>query len=86
MEKALFKSGRRIGDGPGDVSVAGVGFGDLLLSVGHGYMFKTTMLDAVTTAMVDSLLAPLLLGEPIATPVVRLRPELAPVASLEMFD
>ncbi|MDR3707577.1 MAG: LacI family DNA-binding transcriptional regulator [Capsulimonadaceae bacterium] len=84
IEKALLKQGRRLGNKPSDIAIIGTSFNDLLLSVGHGMTFKSIMLDELTVALVERLLAPLLQGESIKDPIVRLRPELVPAPSLEL--
>jgi LacI family transcriptional regulator len=85
VEKALVGSGGRLGDGEGQFAIAGTSFSDLQLSIGHGTTLESVMLDSLSSAMVDGLLVPLLMGETIKNPVIRLQPNLVPVPSLELL-
>jgi len=81
VEVALARAGRRMGTGPMDMVVTGVGGGSPLL-FGHAMCYDGADLVMVAAAMVDALLAPLLAGHSPERSVVRLVPPLRPRASL----
>ena len=85
IEQWLARNGRRrIGPGPGDLAVAGLGGTDTPLVFGDGLAYRHTDHVELARAMGSRLLAPLLAGEDPATKVVRLLPPLRPQHSLRL--
>jgi len=87
IEQGLASIGRKIGDGPGDIAVAGQGRHSLPLTFGHGYAYVGIDYFALAKAMADKLLWPLLNDKlPEGSRVIRVLPELQPTDSLNMSD
>ncbi len=73
-ERALLRRGIRIGNGPGQIAMVGQGGDGEHLWRGQGRVFEGMKGGAVGERMARALLLPLLRGEQVETPVVRLRP------------
>ena len=82
IERALAAQGRIIGDGPGQVAVAGQASSDFRLAYGRGHVFSDTGFASIGQTAVDDLLSPLLREKIPAQPVQRILPDLIPTQSL----
>jgi len=84
IEQWLARRKRRIGYGPGNFAVTGLGGTDTPLLFGDGHAYRHTDHAQLAQAMVMQLLAPLLAGTSPASKVVRLLPPLHPQNSLHL--
>ena len=86
VELALAQHGRVIGDGPGEFAVAGITHAPSNLLFGRGHSFPYVDFAELTEAAIEPLLLPILRGEPLAVPIVRICPALRPLPSLNLLD
>ena len=86
IETALIRRGQRIGDLPGEISVAGQSFIHLTLMFGQGQAFQEMESHYLSDTMVGTLLRPLLTGQEMDQRIVRLCPPLRPLDSLRLQE
>ena len=84
VERVLIKRGRRVGLGPGEMAVAGNAVGEFSLLFGHAMGFPDLLHDSLVDTMYERQLAPALAGRPIDGPIIRVRPELQRLPSMEL--
>jgi LacI family transcriptional regulator len=88
IERVLARRGRAVGEGPGQIAVAGQGAQTVTaafsLAFGHGYYFSDISYASIAEVAVRDLLLPLLAGETLAPSVRRILPDLVPIRSLEL--
>jgi len=84
VEAALIKSGKRIGEGAGELAVCGVcsGSGDVILTYGQANAFQDLLFDSLAEGMFKSFLLPVLSHQNVDHSIVRILPELKPLTSL----
>ncbi len=86
VETALALHGQAIGDGQGAFSVVGITHPPHNLLFGEGHAFPHVDSIELAEAAIFHLLLPILRGEEIANPVLRICPELRPIPTLQMLD
>lgn len=84
VEMFLAREGKFAGDEPGEFSVAGASHANLCLIFGHGHCFKDIKLWDLAEAAVEHLLPAVLAGEKPKQPILRVRPTLHPINTLEL--
>ncbi len=85
IEIALARVGRRIGFGPGDMSVAGESHEGLSLLFGEAEAYSHLEVTDLAERMAEDLLIPLLCGKH-PDPVVQVSPVLKPLTSFKLMD
>ncbi|BDI30495.1 hypothetical protein CCAX7_25460 [Capsulimonas corticalis] len=83
IETALARRGRFIGDRPGDIAVAGETHWPFRLMFGRAMGYTQVELADLIRAMASELIFPVLRGESVE-PVVRIRPTLQPLDTLDL--
>ena len=86
VEMALALHDQAIGDGKGEFSVAGITHPPHNLLFGEGHSYPHVDFIELTEAALLHLLLPILRGEEIANPILRICPELRPIPTLHMLD
>ena len=86
VELALVKRHRCIGLGPDELAAVGNAVGDFSLLFGHGAAFLDLYHDPLINEMYERHLAPALLNKPVDRPIIRVRPELKQLPSLELLN
>ena len=76
LELALHRRGGRIGEGPGEFTVAGLSTRHHRPLFGRGYIFPRVELYDLGKAMAEQIVGPLLQGHEIEQPIVRVLPRL----------
>jgi LacI family transcriptional regulator len=85
VELALARRGRVMGSGTNDLAVAGVSDPGLRLLFGHGFAYQEIEFRRLAQSLSERLLLPLLSGQPVPQPVVRIQPSLQPLPSRELL-
>lgn len=86
LEIALARRGVRIGHAPGEMAVAGTSSGPVKLLFGNAHCSRGTDFFELAEAMCWRLVLPLMRGDPLELPVLRVCPVLHPATSLRLSE